>query len=205
MPIEEDQNGTYILSSKDVCMIKYLNEMKRVGISHLKIEGRTKSIAYLANVVKIYKQALDNMGNKVMIEKLFKELQKISNRDFTTGFYQPEADQPLAGFATEKTKMQNYDKTHFRSELEFCGEVLESKKINNKTWQAKIKVHNVISVGEQIEFIRPLQDNFTAKINEIFDLNKKKNVSEVHGGQNKMILLKIKKDMPVMTILRKII
>ena len=195
MPIEEDQNGTYILSSKDVCMLKYLNEMKKAGIKHLKIEGRTKSIAYLANVVKIYRQALGDMKNKSMINDLFKELQKISNRDFTTGFY----------FERERLKMQNYDKTHFRSELEFCGEVLENKKIDQKTWQAKIKVHNVIKVGEQIEFVRPLQDNFIAKIKEIFDLDKKKNVKEVHGGQDKAILVKLNKEVPVMTILRKVI
>ncbi|MBN1325628.1 U32 family peptidase C-terminal domain-containing protein [Candidatus Falkowbacteria bacterium] len=193
MPIEEDQHGTYILSSKDICMIKYLKEMERAGIKHFKIEGRTKSIAYLANAVKIYRQALDNMNNKSLTDNLYKELQKISNRDFTTGFY----------FDTEKVKMQNYNKTHFRSESEFCGEVIESKKNNKKAWQAKIKVHNVIRSGETIEFIRPLQDNFTEKIKEIFDLDKKKNVKEVHGGQGKAILVKLNKEVPVMTILRK--
>ena len=166
--------------------------MKKAGITHLKIEGRTKSIAYLANVVKIYRQAVDNMGNKAMIDKLFKELQKISNRDFTTGFY----------FKNEKFKMQNYKQTHFRSELEFCGEVLENKKLDKKTWQVKIKVHNVIKAGEPIEFIRPLQDNFTATINEIYDLDKKNYVTQAHGGQNKMINIKVNKEIPVMSILR---
>ncbi|MDD5341412.1 MAG: U32 family peptidase C-terminal domain-containing protein [Patescibacteria group bacterium] len=200
LPIEEDQCGTYILSSKDVCMVKYLNEMKKAGIKHLKIEGRTKSVAYLANVVKIYRQAINLYELRmptnirmVKINNLFKELQKISNRDFTTGFY----------FATEKLKMQNYDTTHHRSKFEFCGEVLDSKKIDKHTWQIKIKVHNVIKVGEQIEFILPLKDNFTIKIAEIYDLDKKKMVDEVHGGQDKAILVKLNKEVPVMTILRK--
>lgn len=193
MPIEEDQHGTYILSSKDICMVKYLKEMEKAGIKHIKIEGRTKSIAYLANVVKIYRQAIDNKNNKGLLDNLYKELLKISNRDFTTGFY----------FGTEKLKMQNRDKTHFRSELEFCGEVLESKMVDKKTWQVKIKVHNVIRVGEQVEFIRPSQDNFTAKLDTIYDLDKKKNVKEVHGGQDKAILVKLNKEVPVMTILRK--
>jgi putative protease len=193
MPIEEDQNGTYILSSKDICMIKYLKEMKKAGITHLKIEGRTKSIAYLANVVKIYRQGLDHMNNKAMLGNLYKELQKISNRDFTTCFY----------FGTEKLKMQNFDKTHFRSELEFCGEVLESKKIDKKIWQVKIKVHNMIRVGEQIEFIPPMKSNFVVKFKDIYDLDKKKNIKEVHGGQDKAILVKLNKEVPVMTILRK--
>ena len=66
-----------------------------------------------------------------------------------------------------------------------------------------VKVHNVIKSGEQIEFVRPMQNNFITKIEEIFDLDEKKNVQEVHGGQDKAILIQLNKEVPAMTILRK--
>ena len=129
----------------------------------------------------------------VKINKLFKELHKISNREFTTGFY----------FGTEKFRMQKYDAPYVRPDLEFCGEILERKEMVKGVWQYKIKVHNVIKIGDQIEFIPPQKDNFKMPIPTIYDLDKKEYVAEVHGGQDKAILLQLNKEMPVMTILRK--
>ncbi len=201
MPIEEDKLGTYILSSKDLCMVQYLSEMQKAGVKHFKIEGRTKSISYLANVVKIYRQAIDVYKSRNLtatlrknkINQLFKELHKISNREFTTGFY----------FGTEKMKMQKYDAPYVRPDLEFCGEILDRKQIAKDNWQYKVKVHNVIKIGDQIEFIPPQQENFKLAIPKIYDLDKDEYVSEVHGGQDKAILLQLNKDIPLMTILRK--
>ncbi len=201
IPIEENKLGTYILSSKDLCMIKYLAEMEKAGVKHFKIEGRTKSISYLANVVKIYRQAIDcykstNLTTNLRKNKttqLFKELHKISNREFTTGFY----------FGTEKMKMQKYDAPYVRPDLEFCGEILERKEMVKGAWQYKVKVHNVIKVGDQIEFIPPQKDNFKLSIPTIYDLDKKEYVAEVHGGQDKTVLINLNKEIPVMSILRK--
>ena len=200
MPVEEDKHGTYILSSKDLCMIKYLDQLAKAGVKHFKIEGRTKSISYLANVVKIYRQAIDYYRLQIStdvrkkgINELYKELHKISNREFTTGFF----------FGTEKLKMQKYDAPYVRPDLEFCGEVLERKEMVKGVWQYKIKVHNVIKIGDQIEFIPPQKENFKMPIPTIYDLDKKEYVAEVHGGQDKAILLQLNKEMPVMTILRK--
>jgi putative protease len=200
IPVEEDKHGTYILSSKDLCMIKYLDQLVKAGVKHFKIEGRTKSISYLANVVKIYREAIDvykkSKPNQFRIRKindLFKELHKISNREFTTGFY----------FGTEKLKMQKYDAPYVRPDLVFCGEVLERKNVTKSAWQYKVKVHNVIKIGDQIEFISPQKENFKMPIPTIYDLDKKEYVTEVHGGQDKAILLQLNKEMPVMTILRK--
>ena len=200
MPVEEDKHGTYILSSKDLCMIKYLDQLAKAGVKHFKIEGRTKSISYLANVVKVYKEAIDftkvrisTKIRKVKINELYKELHKISNREFTTGFF----------FGTEKFKMQKYDAPYVRPDLEFCGEVLDRKEMVKGVWQYKVKVHNVIKIGDQIEFIPPQKENFKMPIPTIYDLDKKEYVTEVHGGQDKAILLQLNKEMPVMTILRK--
>ncbi len=199
VPIEEDQHGTYILSSKDLCMLKYLDKLAKAGVKHFKIEGRTKSISYLANVVKIYREAIDLTKlristniRKAKINKLYKELHKISNREFTTGFF----------FGGEKIPMQKYDAPYVRPDLEFCGEVLESKKIKD-TWQYKIKVHNVLKMGERVEVIVPQGENFKIKLPELYDLDKKEYVTEVHGGQDKAVLINLDKEMPLMSILRK--
>jgi putative protease len=198
IPVEEDKQGSYILSSKDLCLLQYLDQLQVAGIKHFKIEGRTKSISYLANVVKIYREAIDLYQAKKKVPKqrineLFAELHKISNREFTTGFY----------FGTEKMKMQKYDAPYVRPDLEFCGEVLERKDLGKGAWQYKVKVHNVIKVGDAVEFILPQAKNFKLALPTIYDLDAKKYVTEVHGGQDKAILLQLNKEMPVMTILRK--
>jgi len=200
VPIEEDSHGTYILSSKDLCMIKYLDKLANAGVKHFKIEGRTKSISYLANVVKIYRQAVDTYELRIptnirmkQINKLYKELNKISNREFTTGFY----------FGGEKMPMQKYDAPYVRPDLEFIGEVLKVKKLKNGKYQAQLKVHNVIKMGEKVEVIVPQGDNFKIRLPELYDLDKKDYVVEAHGGQNKMVLLNLDKEIPLFSILRK--
>lgn len=207
LPIEEDKNGTYIMSSKDICMIKYLDELSKAGVKHFKIEGRTKSISYLANVVKVYREAIDLYEiriptniRKSKINKLFQELHKISNREFTTGFY----------FGTEKFKMQKYDAPYVRPDVEFCGEIMKSLKSKVQSLKSKeniyevvIKVHNVVRQGDEIEAIVPNGENIKFKMPEMYDLDEKKFVTEVHGGQDKAILVQLGKEMPVMTILRK--
>lgn len=91
MPIEEDNRGTYIFNSKDLCMIGYIPEMIDAGISSLKIEGRMKGINYLASTVKVYREAIDSWYEspseyKVKYEWI-EELGRISNRGYCTGFY----------------------------------------------------------------------------------------------------------------------
>lgn len=200
VPIEEDSHGTYILSSKDLCMVKYLDKLAAAGVKHFKIEGRTKSISYLANVVKLYREAIDaqriyksntNLRNKKMAD-LYKELNKISNREFTTGFF----------FGGEKIPMQKYDAPYVRPDLEFCGEILNSKKVKN-VWQIQVRVHNVLKMGDEVEVIVPQGDNFFIRLPEMYDLDKKKYITEVHGGQDKTVLVNLDKEIPVMAILRK--
>ncbi len=216
MPTEEDQFGSYILSSKDLCLLKYLDKLKEAGITSFKIEGRTKSISYLVNIIKIYSQAIEiNKATldpstklrmtasvaKRQINKLYKELYKISNREFTTAFF----------FGGEKIPMQKYDAPYVRPDYEFCGEVIGSKKVSarggsasggKESFEYKIKVHNVLKQGETIEVITP-DDNFKIKLPKLYDLDKKEYVTKVHGGQDKAILVKLNKEIPIMSILRK--
>jgi putative protease len=86
--IAEDDRGTYILNSKDMCMIKYLNELAAAGVTSFKIEGRMKSPYYVATVVNAYRRAIDNYyTNNTFDESLIDELEKTSHRRYTTGFF----------------------------------------------------------------------------------------------------------------------
>lgn len=87
-PIEEDERGTYILNSKDMCLINHIKELAEAGITSFKIEGRMKSTYYVATVVNAYRKAIDNyLNNEEPSFDYENELRKTSNRAFTTGFY----------------------------------------------------------------------------------------------------------------------
>jgi putative protease len=138
-PIEQDDHGTYLLNSKDLCLIEYLDELKKAGITSFKIEGRAKSVYYLSQVVKAYKIALDiaksnrksnnkkitsfqttarkeviNKNTNIEVKKLKRELKKLVNRTFTTGFL----------FGECKFKGQETKFSHTKEEYEFVGEVI---------------------------------------------------------------------------------
>ena len=83
LTMEEDQHGSYIMNSKDLCLVDYLDKLKRVGITAFKIEGRAKSVYYVGNTVKVYRDAIDKTK---MVKDRELELKKCQNRGFTTGF-----------------------------------------------------------------------------------------------------------------------
>ncbi len=86
-PIEEDERGTYLFNSKDLCLIEHLKELQDAGIVSLKIEGRMKSFYYVASVTRAYRRALDDMaGGKPFDPSLLEELRSVSHRDYCTGF-----------------------------------------------------------------------------------------------------------------------
>ncbi len=86
-PIDEDERGTYLFNSKDLCLAPYLKELEEAGICSLKIEGRMKSFYYAACVTRAYRRALDDLAaGKPFNPALLRELQSVSHRDYTTGF-----------------------------------------------------------------------------------------------------------------------
>lgn len=87
-PIQEDERGTYIMNSKDLCLMPYLKELEEAGVKSLKIEGRMKSFYYAACTAKAYRKALDDLkAGKPFNPKLLEELKAVSHRDYTTGFF----------------------------------------------------------------------------------------------------------------------
>lgn len=93
LPIEEDERGTYILNSKDLCMVNHIKELFEAGVTSLKVEGRMKTAYYVATVINTYRRAIDNFyENKEADFDYIKELEKTSNRAFGTGFYFKKED-----------------------------------------------------------------------------------------------------------------
>ncbi len=227
MPIEQDNHGTYLLNSKDLCLIEYLDELEKAGITSFKIEGRAKSVYYLAQTVKAYKAVLEikssDKNKKIKIKKLKSELNKLVNRTWTTGFL----------FGECKYKGQETRFSHTKEEYEFVGEVIKLDYIETgvhslecnkpKFKQAdssyrlkpelqifsksknliKIKVHNAIFVGDRVEFIQPNNKNIFCKIKNIYDDKSFEKLKSAHGGQERVVYVEISKMVEVFSVMRK--
>lgn len=154
-PIEEDERGTYILNSKDMCLINHINELDKAGIKSFKIEGRMKSTYYVATVVNAYRRAIDNyLNNNVSDFDYIEELEKTSNRAFTTGFY--FHDEHKTNKVSSRL-IQNYD---------FIALVVEDA----KDGKVLIEHRNKFALGDELEVLSP-NDTFDKiiKLNEIVD------------------------------------
>ena len=155
-PVFEDENGTFIFNSKDLCLLPYLPEIVRAGVDSLKIEGRMKGIYYVASVVRIYRQALDSYfagpDAYQCKEEWLEELCKISHRGYTTGFF----------LGPPKDIDHQYHSSYIRNH-EFVGIVENLLPDNTIT----IEVRNRIKTGDILEFIGPSLSSHTHKLAEI--------------------------------------
>jgi len=197
LELVQEQHGSYLLNSKDLCLIKYLKELKGAGITSFKIEGRAKSVYYQAMVCGTYSRALQLISPKISATKLkselnylFKELEtKLVHRGYSTGF--------LLGQWGE----QNISNSHQSSPWEFCGQVL--KVAGSKVF---FKVHNTVRVGDQLEIIRPNYDIIKTKLTKLFDAKSDNKLSEAHGGggsQEAIIELASAGEIPVLAVIRR--
>jgi len=186
LAVEQDEHGTYLLNSKDLCLIEHLSDLKDAGVLSFKIEGRTKSMYYVAAITKLYRQAIDN-GMKP--PKEFKdELEKFVNRGYTTGFL----------FDEDKCE-HNFLQSHKNCNWQFVGEVVKTAKN-----QVYVKIHNELYRGEEVEFVVPEKENITVKINDMHDMETGDPISEAHGGQNHAVIIDVESGgIPAMSVLRK--
>lgn len=144
MPMEEDENGTYILNSKDLRAVEHVTRLVEMGIDSLKIEGRTKSHYYVARTAQIYRRAIDDAcAGRPLDRSLVESLDGLANRGYTSGFYQRHAPQDY----------QSYDSGRSDSETQrFVGEVVS---YDPATGLAEIDVKNKFAVGDRLELIHP--------------------------------------------------
>lgn len=138
--IQEDERGTYILNSKDLCMIEHIDALDSAGVCSLKIEGRMKSPYYVATVTNAYRRAIDDYYNhKTFNVELLSELEKASHRRYTTGFYFGADDKE---YIKDSMPIQSY---------EFMAIVREDA----KDGYAKIEQRNRFKVGDELEVLSP--------------------------------------------------
>jgi len=142
MPIMEDEHGTYIMNSKDLRAVEYVEQLVKIGVNSLKIEGRTKSVYYVSRAAQVYRQAIDDAAaGRQFNPALLADLDGLSNRGYTTGFYQRHRSQ----------ETQNYLEGHSKSKRSiYVGKVLH---INNG-W-ATVEVKNKFTIGDTLEVIHP--------------------------------------------------
>ena len=144
MPVIEDENGTYIMNSKDLRAIEHVQRLVEIGVDSLKIEGRTKSHYYVARTAQTYRQAIDDaLAGRPFQPELLGVLENLANRGYTDGFYQRHHTHEHQNYIT------GYSKSH---QQQFCGEI---RGYDKTTGLAEIEVKNKFSVGDRIEVILP--------------------------------------------------
>ncbi len=168
-PITEDEYGSYIFNSKDLCLIEHLPEIIKSGVDALKIEGRMKGIHYVACVTRVYRHAMDCYGEnpeKYQFQtKWLEELKKLSHRDYTTGFY----------LGSPSSESFNYTTSEYIRTYEFVGVVREilplpgERSSSNAEKLVKIQVRNKVIQGEQVEFINKNLNSYHARLDEIMN------------------------------------
>jgi len=168
-PIEEDDHGTYILNSKDLCAIEQVPELWDAGVRGFKIEGRTKSIYYLAHIGRAYRKTLDMMmAGLPFDEAVWEDVRATANREFTTGFLKN----------VPEDSRQNYERGYSSySRYRFGGVVLA---YDPETQLVEIDVKNRVAVGDAVEFVTP-QRSFSQNVQAMYDMNRSP-IQVAHGG-----------------------
>ena len=160
LPVYENERGTYIFNSKDLCMIEHIPELMESGIDSFKIEGRMKTALYVATVARTYRKAIDDykQSPELYREHMAWYQEQISNctyRQFTTGFF----------FGKPSDEAQIYDNNTYVKEYTYLGIVGE----RNEEGLYRIEQRNKFSVGESIEVMKPDGANITVTVQRIVD------------------------------------
>ncbi|MBO5944843.1 MAG: U32 family peptidase [Clostridia bacterium] len=190
-PIQDSKEGTYILNSKDMCMIEHIPEMVKAGISSFKIEGRAKSAYYAAVITNAYRVAIDEYLKNPSMDYtppqwVIDEVYKVSYRDYCTGFYfnAPNED---ANISFEGGYKRHYDVMAEVKGYEDGFLIVEQR--------------NKFSRGDELDALQPSTEPVVFTANELFD----KDGNEIESAPHPMMIVKIKSDLqfPVGTLLRK--
>lgn len=178
-PVLEDEHGTYIMNSKDICMIEHIPELVDAGIDSFKIEGRMKSSFYVASVVKTYREAIDkyvsNPDKYEFDKKWIENLDKVSHRVYCTGFY------------FGRTNQQYYGSSSYIRDYNIVGIV---RNYNKDSKIAIIEERNKIVKGDEVEVLSPGRDNFIVDIDDMNDIEG----NHIDSANEAQMLFTIKSD-----------
>ena len=152
-PVFEDEMGTYIMNSRDICMIDHVREMMDAGIDCMKIEGRAKSAYYAAIVTGAYRHAIDAAAAGVPIDPVWRdEVEHVSHRHYSTGFYFGEPG-------------QYYQNSRYIRDWQICAMVRECDADGN----AVLTLNNKFSAGDEVEIVGPDMRPFSMRVEALFD------------------------------------
>ena len=170
-PVGEDERGSYVMNSKDLCLLPYLDKVIQSGVTSLKIEGRMKSVNYVAGVVKVYRAAIDAYfdGDFTVRDEWLTELDKVAHRPYTTGFFLSDG-KPTEIHATAKPSRSS----------DFFGIV---RAFDGATMTATIEQRGKFEVGERVEFLQPKGRTFSQTIASMRDADGLEISSAPHAQQ----------------------
>lgn len=183
LPVYENERGTYIFNSKDLCMIEYIPQMIDAGIDSFKIEGRMKTALYVATVARTYRRAIDAcLESPQAYEEILpwcrEEISKCTYRQFTTGFYFGKPDETT----------QIYDSNTYEQEYIYLGIVQNAERRGQET-VIETEQRNKFSVGEMIEVMKPDGGNEQARVLAIEDEEGQQQESAPHPKQKLRVTL----------------
>ena len=169
LPVYENERGTFLFNSKDLCMIEHIPELVEAGIDSLKIEGRMKTALYVATVARTYRKAIDDYFTSEEVyaanmEWYRTEIAKCTHRQFSTGFY----------FGKPAQEAQIYDSSTYVNEYTYLGMIEEVSTEGRLSWRqngglARFEQRNKFSVGDTIEIMRPDGENRSAVVEAMYD------------------------------------
>lgn len=205
-PIEEDNRGSYIFNSHDLCLLPHLPKLKELNLDSYKIEGRMKSAYYVANTVKVYREAIDvlwDQGEAEFQRRIpvwLKEMDKASHRDFSTGFL----------FGKPGAESHNIESSNYIREYNFVGRPLAIEELReigkNKIDHGDelgywIEQRNIFYLGDELEVLSPQGEPWTIQVTEMWD----EEGAEVEVARHAQQKLKISSPKPLepYSILRK--
>lgn len=195
MPVFEDEHGTYIFNSKDLCTIEFIDKILDLGVDSLKIEGRMKGIYYVANAVKVYRDAIDcyYSGNYKYNPKWLEELQSVSHRSYTSGFYMGKAG----------VDAQNYNDRNSYSQSHQLVAKVEKKLSDNEYILA---IRNKLYVGEKLEVVSPGMSIRELELPKMTLIEREKEVGEVESANpNSFVKVKLNMELNELDMLRKVL
>ena len=188
-PVEEDEHGTYLLNSRDLCAVEYLAELRQAGVKGFKVEGRTKSVYYLALIGRAYRRALDAaLTDQPLPAQVFDDIHATANRGLMPGFliHLPEEQR------------QNYEQgSSTYSQAQFGGVV---RQYDPQTQRVEVAIKNRLEVGQTIEFVSPT--HVVAQTLERMWNAQQQPVIVAHGGTLAHVWIDVAEAVAPLTILR---
>lgn len=201
MNIDFDEKGTYIFSSKDMCLIEEIPTIIDMGIESLKIEGRLKTDYYLATVVRTYRQAIDeyyqlkkqNRENEYDFKKYLAELMKVKTRGLSKFYFEDNTNQDIHDFDGKSENM----------EYEYGAKVINKVQSDDNLYVVEIK--NKLSIGDKLEILYADKFNIDVfNIDELIDVKTNENINTINPGiKGQKVILKIPFNVCENTIIRR--